>query len=232
MDDVWLTSYKTGETLCNFSFNPGDVVVGDSIYGMRSGIAHVKRAGAEVIVRIKLQGLPLIGSDEKPFDILRHARGLADGEIAEWDVTTVPCEGIGSIPGRLIIIRLEHEPANRAKRRAKRKRQKNSSSASDKVLEACEYIFLFTTLTKEQAGTRDIADIFRFRWQIELEFKRLKSLIGFSDLLTHTDDSCRIQLLGKILSALIIEELMRGVTAFSPWDSTGSVLGPRLCSYN
>lgn len=232
IDDAWLTSFKTGESLRNFSFREGDVVVGDRIYGTRPGIAHVKGAGADVIVRINLQQLPLLGEDGKPFDILGHARTLSDGEIAEWSVATAPCAGIESIPGRLIIIRQESESANRAKRRAKRKRQKKSTYASDMVIEACEYVFLFTTLTKEQASAQEIADIFRFRWQIELEFKRLKSIVGFSDLPTYTDDSCRVQLLSKILCALIIEELMRGVMAFSPWGTARNVPGAGLCSHN
>jgi hypothetical protein len=229
IDDAWLTSYKTGESLLNFSFSPGDVAVVDRIYANRRGIAYVRGNGADVIVRINLQQLPLLGEDGKPFDILEHARSLNDGDMVEWNVSSAPCKGIESIPGRLIIIAQESDAANRAQRRAQKKYQKRSIHASESVLEACKYVFLFTTLSPKQMCARDVADIYRFRWQIELEFKRLKSIVGLGELHTYTDDSCRVQLLGKILSALIIEELMRDAVAFSPCEAARSVIGASLC---
>ena len=46
-----------------------------------------------------------------------------------------------------------------------------------KWIEAAAYIFVVTSLTEEQASAEQLLDLYRFRWQIELAFKRMKGLL-------------------------------------------------------
>jgi hypothetical protein len=218
IDDAWLTSSRIGETLTNFSFRPGDVVIGDRIYGSRRGVAHAYDAGAYVLVRINHKGLPLLGDDRVAFDILTHAACVHKGEIAEWPVSTAPCKGVPAIKGRLIVLHQSEEQARRHLKRVRRKNQKKCRKASPAVLFASAYVLIFTTLPLETATKEEVLEIFRFRWQIELAFKRLKSIVGFSELPSHKEEMSRTLLLGKILATLLVEEMAEMVEAFSPGE--------------
>jgi hypothetical protein len=54
-------------------------------------------------------------------------------------------------------------------------------------------------------------------WQIELCFKRMKSLLGLGALPKKREDSCRAWLHGKLLIALLLERLLDEAEHFSPW---------------
>lgn len=59
--------------------------------------------------------------------------------------------------------------------------------------------------------------MYRARWQIELVFKRLKSLAGLGHLKKHDPQAARAWLQGKLLVALLIDALRMASEAFSPW---------------
>ena len=58
---------------------------------------------------------------------------------------------------------------------------------------------------------------YRCRWQVELCFKRMKSILGLGNLPKRRDDSCRAWLHGKLLVALLLERLLDNAEHFSPW---------------
>jgi hypothetical protein len=58
---------------------------------------------------------------------------------------------------------------------------------------------------------------YRCRWQIELCFKRMKSILGLGALPKKRPDSCRAWLHGKLLVALLLERLLDEAEHFSPW---------------
>jgi IS4 transposase len=62
-----------------------------------------------------------------------------------------------------------------------------------------------------------VLELYRCRWQVELVFKRLKSLLGLGHLPKYDARSCRAWLQAKLLCALLIERLMRQAKFFSPW---------------
>lgn len=63
----------------------------------------------------------------------------------------------------------------------------------------------------------EIMELYRLRWQIELAFKRLKSIMGLGHLPKWSDASCRAWIHGKLFSALLIERLLDAAEAVSPW---------------
>jgi IS4 transposase len=62
-----------------------------------------------------------------------------------------------------------------------------------------------------------IVEWYRVRWQIELVFKRLKSLANLGALPMRTDDSARAWLYGKLFVALLVEKLLRHARTFFFW---------------
>jgi hypothetical protein len=63
-------------------------------------------------------------------------------------------------------------------------------------------------------------DIYRLRWQIELSFKRLKSIAELGHLPKDDDRSSRAWLYGKLFIALLTEKMRRVASTISPWGYT------------
>ena len=58
---------------------------------------------------------------------------------------------------------------------------------------------------------------YRARWQIELAFKRLKSLVQLGHLKKHDEIAARAWLQGKLLVAFLVDALLVTAERISPW---------------
>jgi hypothetical protein len=64
----------------------------------------------------------------------------------------------------------------------------------------------FTTVASEDLAGAAVLDLYRCRWQVELVFKRLKSLLDLDALRTQRDSRLgEVWILGKLLYALVVE---------------------------
>ena len=76
---------------------------------------------------------------------------------------------------------------------------------------------VFTTLPASQMATAEVLETYRFRWQIELVFKRLKSLLAVGHLPKYDEQSSRAWLYAKLFVALLTQKLVRLGATLSPW---------------
>jgi IS4 transposase len=63
-------------------------------------------------------------------------------------------------------------------------------------------------------------DFYRFRWQIELAFKRMKSILNLDELPAKDPALARTVLYAKLLAALLVEDFTTHFLAISPWGYT------------
>jgi transposase len=75
---------------------------------------------------------------------------------------------------------------------------------SGECREANEYIILVTSLP-DSISAESVLSVYRYRWQIELYFKRLKSLMAFGEVPKKKPKNIETWLNGKMLAALLIE---------------------------
>ncbi len=88
---------------------------------------------------------------------------------------------------------------------------------------------VFTTLSSTELSTRDVLELYRVRWQIELRFKHLKSILGFGCLPKYDDGSCRAWIQAKLLCGLLIERLSaRGRAKANSYQSVPQPLAAPL----
>ena len=85
---------------------------------------------------------------------------------------------------------------------------------------------VFTTLRAVELGAAEVLEYYRFRWQIELVFKRLKPLLAVGHLPKHDARSSRAWLYGKLLVALLTQKLVRLGSSFSPRGYELGSMGP------
>ena len=205
----------TAERFGRFSFQAGELVLADAGYCHPAGIAAVVRQQADVCVRLNPHALPLWNESGEPFALLERLAELqCAGEVAEWPVSVR--SGEAEISGRVCAIRKSREAIKRAQRRLDIKQQ-NGKSAGPETRKFAEYVLVFTTLAVAAATTEHILEAYRLRWQVELTFKRLKSIAQIGHVPKHDDRSSRAWLYGKLFVALLSQKLAHVGKAISPW---------------
>jgi hypothetical protein len=218
VDQVELTPAKGGESFKRLPGAPGTLSIGDRGYAQRQGLASLVAEGGEVLVRVNWRTLPLTHPDGTPFDLFAALRTLGAAQVGEWEVRTAPAaDGTPAVRGRLVVLKKGPEAAEAARRKVQQEARRKGKTPDARSLEAAEYVILFTTMPSAQLAAGQVLALYRFRWQIELAFKRLKSLLELDELLAKEEALCRTFLLTKILAALLVEDLSHRWVDFSPW---------------
>jgi|WetSurMetagenome_2_1015567.scaffolds.fasta_scaffold158289_2 hypothetical protein len=219
INHVELTDASGGETLKRFPIQPGEIVLGDRGYAHRQGFYSVVSAQADFLVRLNWQNVPLQEPTGKPFELLTALRGLEDTKPSEFSVHIAPStkDKIPAIPARLLAIRKSESAAEESRRKVLRERSKKSKSIDPRTLEAAGYVFVLTSVPRPQLGAQEGLDLFRFRWQIELAFKRMKSLLELDHLPAKDPPLAQTFIYAKLLGALLLEDMTEEFLSFSPW---------------
>lgn len=213
-DEVHTTDSHTGEAFGLYHVEPNDLFLADRGYANRRGINHIHSHGGFVIVRMNLSTLPLLDEKGKKLELLLKLKELKEGEIGDW-ISFVDVEGT-RIKGRVCAIRKSNTAKEQAIQRAKNESQKKGHLVKQETLESAGYIFIFTTLGKKYTATQ-ILELYRARWQIELIFKRLKSILGLGHLRKEDLYGARAWINGKLFVAFLIESLVQCGESFFPW---------------
>lgn len=217
-DQFLLTAVKgrgTGEALQRFEAAARDLVLADRGYSKPAGIRKLTQQGAAVVVRLNSSAMPLCRANGKPFPLLPSVQSLQQpGCRREWKVW-MPAEG-ELIAGRLCAIRKSQHAADRARRKILHKALHGPKPKAE-TLEYANYVLVFTTLPAAEFSTAEVLRWYRLRWQVELVFKRMKSLAQLGHLPKHDERSSRAWLYGKLLIALLGQKLMRIGRDISPW---------------
>ena len=207
----------TGESFRQFPVGPGDYLLAGRGYSTARGLLHVERAGGRATVRVNPSSLPLRTPENQPFDLLAAVKGLRRaGMIGSWPVQVVAKAG-GAVAGRACAVRKTQEAIRMAHKALCRQASKKGTQLQPQTLEFAKYVILFTTFPIEAFPAASVLEWYRTRWQVELVFKRFKSLAQLGHLPKRDDESAKAWLYGKLLVALLVEKLIRHASAISPW---------------
>lgn len=214
-----LTAVKgpnTGEKLSRFQLQPRELILADAGYCDSPGIAAVVAQGADICVRLNRASLRLEDHGGQRFALRKKIRSLRKpGQAAEWPVWVR--SGGQRFPGRLCGIRKSEQAIQRAHRRLVRKQQDGKGKVTRESREFACYVLVFTTIDQSAATAQQVLECYRLRWQIELTFKRLKSIAQLGHIPKHDDQSSRAWLYGKLFVALLSQKLAHIGSAISPW---------------
>jgi hypothetical protein len=210
---VAIEDRSVGESFKRFEWKAGQLALGDRGYANPPGIASVVEQHADVLVRVNRSALPMSTRGGERIDLMRWLRALKGYAPREQQVVVYSREHQREIPGRLIAVRLPAAEAEKARVRVRREFG-NKTSALD--LEAAQYVVLFTTVPASRMSADMCLALYRLRWQVELAFKRWKSLCHFDRLPNYRDDTILSWLYAKLLLALLMHRMASGASALFP----------------
>jgi hypothetical protein len=189
-----------------------EVLIADRAYAKARQLwACLDPAGVQrrdVIVRIGWKSLVLRGPHGEPFDLVQQLRAIpTDAGPQEWAVQAVngSARRPKPVPLRLIVLPLPPDKAATNQARLRRKTSKRQYRLNPTSLLAAGFMMLVTSLPADIPAA-EIGAAYRLRWQIELAFKRLKSLLHLDRLPTTHRDSSLAWLLSHLILALLIED--------------------------
>jgi hypothetical protein len=218
MSAVEVTDQTGGETFTRFKWERGELAIADRAYCNPRGIEHVLEDGADVLVRYRLDGIALSTPAGTRIDVLEAVAHLQVGQTADLNVQVNLARG--QAPGRLIAYRLSEDAAERARLRLTREKGKAQSARG---WLAARYVMVFTTATQERLDAERCLQGYRLRWQIEMQFKRWKSLCGFDVLPNFRDDTTLAWLYAKVLLGALLDRMASISTELSPPEQHAAV---------
>jgi hypothetical protein len=212
-DEVHVSEVAEGETLTRFAIHKGDVVMADRGFANRRGLRHVIEHGADAVMRMNLTNLPLQDERGEALALLPLLRTLQTGQAADWPAWCRDEQGRMAV--RVCAYKKTSAQTLAAQSALQREATKKKRTLMLDTLEGCAYVIVVTTLQEPSAPA--IMEFYRRRWQIELAFKRLKSLLQFGHLKKTDKQGAKAWLQGKLLVACLIETLILTAERFSPW---------------
>jgi hypothetical protein len=218
---IRVTDHTSGETFRLFQPDADELYLGDRIYANPPGIAYVRAHHAHVLVRHNRGALPLYDANGALIDVFaKLAKLTKPGRSREWQAFVHP-EG-ERIQGRLIAVRLPDDKAEEARARA---RKEQGPRVTQETLRMAQFVVVFTTVPKCRLSTDLILELYRLRWQVELEFKRDKSITGLDRLPNFRPDTIESWIYAKLLLHQIARRLAACVGDFPPCAIADAALG-------
>ena len=218
MDQLELSDGRGAESLRRLTYQPGDIVLADRYYARPRDLRPVIAAGADFVVRTGWNSLRLLRPDGSPFDLFATL-----AEVAQHGETSVRIhEGTTENPApeplvlRLVIWRKDLDQAQAEQRRLLKEAKKRGRQPDPRSLEAATYVLLFTSLPAEVFPTVDVLALYRFRWQIELAFKQMKSLAGLDALPAKSPELAQAWIYAKLITFLIADRIAGQVPESPP----------------
>jgi Transposase DDE domain len=199
---VELTDDSGGEKLGRHHFQAGEVVLGDRAYATARGVHAVRQAEAHVIARFNPGNLRIYDGHQRRIYLAEEAAKIPlVGEVEYLIQIPVPPtptkshkiwkleKAVAWIPARAIAARTR----------------------------AGEVIWILTTLDASSLPALGIMGLYRLRWQIELLFKRLKSLLHLDTLPSREGPTAKSWMLARLIAAALAQRLVQPSGPLSPW---------------
>lgn len=212
-DGFALTDAQEAESLTRIQIKEGDVLLGDRAFDNEKQMKQVVKQGGHVLVRCKWKHAPLFDAEGQRVSVLSLGRTLPFGASLEQEVML---GAKAPIVVRVVVQKLPKVIAKNNQARLQKRAQGKGKPLDPRSVEAASLVVLLTTLPSS-VSKDEILSLYRFRWQIELSFKRLKQLLhlGYPP---HKDETVlQAYILSKLVLAFLIEILLQNRLSFSPW---------------
>jgi hypothetical protein len=215
--DFALTPMTHGETLQRVRLRPGEIVIADRGYPKADSLRKVRQAGNDVLVRLTWKSLNLHDARNRPIDWPKLlAQAVRAGSVDIPVTVHRPRGRFEPLPLRLVILPKPADGAATARKKAARTARKNQHRVDPRTLQAAECLILITSLDPASFPPQQLAALYRVRWQVELAFKRLKSILHLDRLPAKDPDLARAWITAHLLLALLIDKTTAALAESPP----------------
>jgi len=208
---VQLTDAHGAEGYGRHALSAGEVIVGDRAYATGRGVAAVQAAQAYVLARINTHAIRVCDPHRQIISLASREEQVPNVGGAQFHI--------------LVPVPPERQPTKSHKTwPLERATAWIPARAVAGRTRKGEVIWLLATVPDTQAGVDQLLLVYRLRWQIELFFKRLKSLLHLDALPSRQGPTAKAWMLARFLAAALAQELVEPAGPLSPW---GYELHPR-----
>lgn len=215
VENIDLTDDKGAEHLTRFAWQKGDIALADRGYAKPRDLRPVIEAGGHLVVRVGWNSLRLLTADGDLFDLFSALDRQVDQTTAYGVMVDTRERGQPYLPMRLIVGRLPEDKAAIARDKVKARASKAGKKVDERSLTAAGFVMVLTSLPPDHQPV-DILALYRFRWQIELLFKRFKSLLDLGELPAKKVATAKTWIYAKLILALLAEKAARRLAESFP----------------
>ena len=216
-----ITGEESGETLTNFAAEEGDLFVGDRIYASKRGMAHCLAGGAQFVLRIRCGAFKMLSAEGSEVDLAKLLAATGSNRAVDIPVTVdLTPHGAGLHQVRICALKKSAGDIENTLKRMGAKDSRKQKETSAEARKFNEYIVLVTSLP-ESVTAGQVLSLYRYRWQVELYFKRFKSLLAAGEIPKKRADCMEAWLNGKLMLALLFEVLLSKLD-FPPLGAEGA----------
>lgn len=201
-----LTSAQGGESLTRFQFAAGDIVMADRGYRGLPGLAHVRAAGADFLLRAGWRSFGWRDHSGAAVRLTDRFDHVGPDQFDEAQLLVAGSDGT-MLPVRVIAFGHSAAAAVTARRKTLDKATRNRRAVAAGSLAASRHLYLVTSLDAPQWPAARLVEMYRVRWQIELAFKRLKSILQIDRLNTRDPALARSWIVAHLIAAVMLEQV-------------------------
>jgi len=185
--------------------NKGDLLLADLGYFKLGMLSAIVARGAFFLTRFIVNTAVSDPATQQRIELHKHLRKM-EGNAGQMDVI-IGGDKMPKVTCRLIALRVSERVANERRRRLNKEARKKGRTVSQYHLTMCDWTLLTTNIPQRWLPMAMARVLYTVRWQIELLFKQLKSILRVHQSDTGKEDRLRCELYGKFIAAIIIHRL-------------------------
>src|SRR5208337_4479292 len=186
----------------------GDLILFDLGYFCMKTLKDINRIGAYFLCRFFVGTALLDPVTLVPVDLL-HTLKKMNGDFHQMNVLMGGQQNRGGqVICRLVCLRVPHEIANERRRKMRKNMQRRGNREPSKYhLQMADWTLMVTNAPQEWLSAEIMRPFYSLRWQIELLFKQIKSVLCIHHSNTGKENRLLCEIYGKLIMAVMIHRI-------------------------
>jgi hypothetical protein len=185
----------------------GDLALFDQGYFKLETLSQIALKGAFFLTRFLVKTTIRKAETSDPID-LENTLYRLPGDTSQFQVIMGGRNGSPEVRCRLICLRVSEKVANERRRKLLKEAHKKGRTPSNTHLALCDWTLLVTNVAETNLPVEMAWRLYSLRWQIELLFKQLKSVLSIHRSQTRKNISrLKCEIYGKLILAVLIHRI-------------------------